>query len=278
MDDRNLRAYMAELVGTFAFVFLTAAAVCVNYLGMLPPTPMTVAIVSGLVGSLVYAAALAITVPISGGYLNPAVTIMLWVFRRLSGSKTVGLIGVQILGSALAGTALYFLVAIRDDVALASHVGAPVVSDALKYSSLSLLKGIGLEFVLTAIVVFVIFGTAVDSRIKEAAGGWVGRLSFVWIGLALAAVTIVGSPLTGAALNPARWFGPALWDLRQGGSFQFHAVYWVGPIAGALVAGWVYTALILPAEVGERLIQTGTTRSGSFGAAAVGSGLARSKK
>jgi MIP family channel proteins len=278
MDDKNLRAYMAELIGTFAFVFLSAAAVCVNYLGIVPPAPITVAIVTGLVTGLIYAVALAVTVPIGGGYLNPAVTITLWVFRRLDGGKAVGLIGAQLLGSVVAGTALYFLVAIRDDVALASHVGAPVVTDALKYSSLSMLKGIGLEFLLTAIVVFVIFATIVDSRVSQAAGGWVGRLSFVWIGLVLAAATVVGFPFTGAALNPARWLGPALWDLlRAGGSFQYHAFYWVGPIAGALVAGWAYTALILPPEEGERLIQPGP-RSSSIGAAVAGSGLARSRK
>src|SRR5262245_34644308 len=98
MDDKSLRACMAELVGTFAFVFLSAAAVCVNYLGPLPPEPISVALVSALAAGLIYAAALAVTVPVSGGYLNPAVTIMLWVFRRLTGGRTLGLIGAQMLG------------------------------------------------------------------------------------------------------------------------------------------------------------------------------------
>jgi aquaporin Z len=267
---------MAELVGTFAFVLLSAAAVCVCYLGELPPAPMTVAVVSGVASGCIYAAALAATVPLAGGYLNPAVTIVLWVFRRLDGGKALGLIFVQLLGSVIAGAVIYFLVAIRDEVAIASHVGAPQISATLQFGTLILFKGIGLELILSGIVVFVLFATALDPRVTRWSGGWLGRLSFLWIGLALAAATIAGSPLTGAGLNPARWLGPALWDLRQGASFAYHAVYWVGPIAGALLAGWLYTALILPPEEEERIIPT--TRSSTTSSAAVGAGLARSKK
>jgi MIP family channel proteins len=277
MDDKTLRACLAELIGTFAFVFLSAAAFCVNYLGDLPPAPTTLALTSGIGAGLIYAAALAATVPVSGGYLNPAVTIVLWVFRRLPGGKTIGLLAAQMLGSALAGAALYYLVSIRDDVALASHLGAPQLSDALKSGGLTLFKGIGLELLLTAAVVFIIFGTALDPRITRWGGGWLGRLAFLWIGLALAVATMVGIPLTGGSLNPARWFGPALWDLRQAGSFHDHAVYWVGPIAGTLLAGWIYTAWILPPEEEERLAQQ-TPAPRSVSSAVVGSGLARSRK
>jgi glycerol uptake facilitator-like aquaporin len=277
MDDKTLRACLAELIGTFAFVFLSAATVCVCYLGELPPTPTNVAVISGLGAGLIYAAALAATVPVSGGYLNPAVTIVLWVFRRLSGGKTIGLIAAQMLGSALAGAALYSLVSMRDDVALAGHLGAPQLTEAVKYSGFSLLKGMGLELLLTAVVAFILFGTALDPRVTRWAGGWVGRLSFLWIGLALAAATMAGSPLTGGGLNPARWFGPWLWDFLQlGGSYRDHAAYWVGPIAGTLLAGWIYTALILPPEEERVAQQTPAPRSVS--SAVVGSGLARSKR
>jgi aquaporin Z len=278
MDDKILRACMAELVGTFAFVLVSAAAVCVCYLGALPPEPATVAIVSGLATGLIYAAALAATVPIGGGYLNPGVTIVLWVFRRLDGGKAIGLVFAQVLGSVVAGAALYFLVAIRDDVAVASDLGTPRIASALQTGSSfgTILKGIGLELILSGIVVFVLFATVLDPRVSRWGNNWLGRLSFLWIGLALGAATIVGSPLTGAGLNPARWLGPALWDLRQGASFQYHAVYWVGPIAGALIAGWIYTALVLPPEEDERLVPA--SRPGMASSAAVGSGLARSKK
>jgi glycerol uptake facilitator-like aquaporin len=276
MDNKFLRALMSELVGTFAFVFLTAAAVCAAYFGPLPPASINLALLSGIASGLIYAAALAVTVPVSGGYLNPAVTIALWVFRRLDGGKTLALLAVQVLGSALAGGALYYLVGIQDNVAIASHLGAPQISETFQVGSFAaqVLKGIGLELVLTAIVVFVLFAVTFDTRVSRAAGGWVGRLSFVWIGLALAAATIVASPLTGGGLNPARWFGPALWDLRQSGSFTYHAVYWVGPIAGAMLAGWVYTSLVLPTEEEERVGQPTT----SSRATASSAGLARSKK
>src|SRR5947209_8685227 len=98
MDDKILRACMAELVGTFAFVLLSAASVCVCYMGALPPEPMTAALVSGLASGCIYAAALAATAPVAGGYLNPAITIVLWVFRRLDGGKAIGLVCAQVLG------------------------------------------------------------------------------------------------------------------------------------------------------------------------------------
>src|SRR5262245_23600791 len=110
MDDKNLRAYMAEMLGTFAFVFISASSAYIATLvGWGPgdvwrqPGLVYVALASGLM----YAATLAMTVPVSGGYLNPAVTIMLWVFRRLDGLRASALVAVQILGAVLAGAVLY---------------------------------------------------------------------------------------------------------------------------------------------------------------------------
>ena len=111
------------------------------------------------------------------------------------------------------------------------------------------LKGIAIELVFTFVLVFIIFGTQLDPRAPRWSRDWANRLACLWIGLALLACTLVSFPLTGAALNPARWLGPALWDLTQhADAFQYHAPYWIGPIAGALLAGWLYTALILPPE------------------------------
>src|SRR5262249_53747633 len=110
------------------------------------------------------------------------------------------------------------------------------------------------------------------------AGPWAKRLGALWAGLALTAATFVGYPLTGAALNPARWFGPAWWDLtQQPSAFRDHAVYWIGPTAGALIAGWLYTALIFPPEEEQRLpLQTPAT-AGNV-PASVSSTLFRAKK
>ena len=89
------------------------------------------------------------------------------------------------------------------------------------------------ELVLTILLVFAIFGTAVDSR-APAIGGF-------GIGLAVAADILMGGPISGASMNPARTFGPGL----VGGVWSAHWVYWVGPIAGALIAGIIYDRLIL---------------------------------
>src|SRR5260370_37875701 len=98
MDDKNLRASLAELIGTFALVFISAGSVYVSKLTDGQFGHVGIALATGLV----YAAALAFTVPVSGGYLNPAVTVMLWVFKRLDGGRAIGLVVVQVLGSVLA--------------------------------------------------------------------------------------------------------------------------------------------------------------------------------
>jgi glycerol uptake facilitator-like aquaporin len=275
MDERNLRVYLAELVGTFAVVFLSAGAVCVNALGGLQPGSVSIALAAGLI----YAAALALTVPLGGGYLNPAVTIALWVFRRFDGGKALALLGVQVLGAAVAGLLLYLLVYVREDIALTTHLGTPQLSPiAVGAGTSGLIKGIAIELVLSFLLVFAVFGTTLDPRMPGWAGAWAGRLGFLWVGLVLAAATIVGYPLTGGAVNPVRWLGPALWDLTlQSDAFHNHAVYWVGPITGALLAGWLYTAFILPSEEEQRLPRTTAASAGSI-PAPVSSTLYRAKK
>ena len=250
MDDKSLRAYMAEMLGTFAFVLISAGSVYAAAFDVWwQPALLGVAIASGLM----YAATLAATVPVSGGYLNPAVTIMLWVFKRLDGLQASFLVGVQILGAVLAGGVLYLLLPL-ESARMASHLGAPQLNSQLlgagAASSMGIaLKAIAIELVFTFLLVFVIFGTQLDPRAPRWSRNWANRLACLWIGLALLACTLVSFPLTGAALNPARWLGPALWDLTQhADAFQYHAPYWIGPIAGALLAGWLYTALILPPE------------------------------
>jgi len=287
MDDKSLRAYMAELIGTLALVFVSAGAVHVSYVtyvDRLQPSATTVRVSVALASGLIYAAALAITLPLAGGYLNPAVIITLWVFKRLDGLKTAGFLAVQVLGAALAGLLLWALLGFREDLTRASHLGTPQFNtDFFGHGQagstiLPYLKGIAVEFVMTFLVVFAVFGTLLDPRAKLWAGSWAGRLACLWIGLVLVAVTLVGYPLTGAAVNPVRWLGPAIWDrIYEIDAFAFNAVYWVGPIAGGLVAGWVYTALVLPPEEEQRKVVQKPPMSGSI-AAGAGSGLSRAKR
>jgi glycerol uptake facilitator-like aquaporin len=111
--------------------------------------------------------------------------------------------------------------------------------------------GIGLEMALTFVLTFAIFAMLIDRRVVERLKSQ--RWPCVWVGVVLAACTLVGFNLTGAAMNPARWLGPAIWQstvtsLHTLGPFQDHVVYWFGPAAGALIAAMLYSALILPEE------------------------------
>jgi aquaporin TIP len=280
-DKNSLRPYMAELLGTFAVVFLTAGAVLVNQLAAFTwHTPAGLAVVTsdeasaaahpvvigqpalGLVGialtaGCAYAAALAVTLPISGGFLNPAITLMLWVFKRLDGARTFWLLLTQGLGALLAGLLLRLLFAAREDVLVAGALGTPHLNlDAFGAAGTTLsvvLLGIAVELVLTFLLVFVVFATVIDPRGRAQAGGWANRLAALWLGLVVAAATFVGFGLTGAALNPARWFGTVFWEmtvtpLLTRGPWQDNPVYWIGPIVGALLAGGLYSTLILPVE------------------------------
>jgi MIP family channel proteins len=244
--DVKLRAYLAELVGTFALVFVGAGTVCASYLltndsGEPRLTVTGIALAEGFT----LAVALTAIYRLPGGYLNPALTVMLWVLRRLDATRAAGLIAMQLLGSVLAGLAVRgcFSVGILEQ----ARLGTPHLQAFLREGNLltpgGLISGVGLELALTFLVALAVFATLLDKRGP--------RLGGVLVGLAQAAAVLLGFHLTGGSANPARWFGPAVWEWSLGlkdAAFADHAVYWVGPILGALLAGFFYTAVILPPE------------------------------
>ncbi len=252
MEDKHLRAYVAELLGTFVVVLLTAAAVSANVRGPLEPWMV---VVVALTAGLSYAAALALTLPYSSGFLNPALPIALWVFRQLDGMRALGYISMQLLGAVLAGGAIRALFSFPEWISRGNHIGTPhLVEDTLGPDPFGMrVKGIAIELLLTFAVTLVIFGTVIRRRSL----GKTDRFCPLWIGLALAAATLAGFPMTGAGLNPARWFGPALWELTIPGSNAFtdHVAFWVGPIGGSLAAAWVYHVFIMPEEGPRKLIE-----------------------
>jgi glycerol uptake facilitator-like aquaporin len=285
--EKELRGYLAELIGTFAVVFLGAGAVCVNQAAIqtdkaqLAPGLIGIALAYGLA----YAVALAVTLPHSSyGYLNPAVPLMFWVFKRLDGVKTTGLIFVQLLGAAIAGGMLQLIY--TPEVLANARMGSPHLNvaafGAAGLPMSVLLKGVALELGLTFILGMVIFGTSADPRVTRILGAWGKRLIGLWVGLILVVITLAAFPMTGAAVNPARWFGTVIWEmaldsLRARKPFGDHMVYWFGPIAGSLVAGVVYTMLIMPQE-SESTTSSGSPVGGSKVAAGAGAALFRSKK
>lgn len=277
--DKNLRSYMAELVGTFALVFVGASAVCGNQAALQSEQPAPGLVGIALAQGLVLAVALACTVPLEGGYLNPAVTLMLWVFKRLDGARTTALIFVQLLGAALAG-GLVRLIFSPLTLSL-THNGSPYLNlkawNLTGVSAGAVLSGIVTELCLTFIFTVVIFGTLIDPRAPRLLGTVGKWLAPLWVGLVMVALMLAGYSLTGAAVNPARWFGTAVWESAMP-SFRnnTHMIYWIGPIVGALLAGGLYTVLILPPEEEEAAV-TSTPAVGA-GKSVASSTLFRSKK
>ena len=239
--DKILRSYLAELVGTFSLVFFCAASVCAAQAEAWPA--VTVAVAQGCA----LAALLSATTLVSEGCLNPAVTLTLWVTKRFEGRQTLALIAVQLIGAAAAGglaTALFTEPVLRDSYAGTPHLQAlreSIGSSARGVSLGDLLVGIAAETACSFLVTLTIFATVLDPR-RPRLGGTIA-------GLALTAAVLVAYPLTGAAVNPARWFGPALWQRTVPGLatqpvFADHPVYWMGPVVGALLAGILYTGVI----------------------------------
>lgn len=243
--DAKLRMYLAELIGTFVLVFVGAATVCASQLASEPRLGVTaVALAEGCALAVLLTA----TFAVSPGCLNPAVPLMLWVFKRLEGIQTIVLIVMQLVGALLAGLAIRFCFA--DGVLRDANLGTPhlkaFVGPNTTVTIGSLLSGIGVETVFTFLVVVTIFATLLDRRAP--------RLGGIVVGLAQTAVILVGFRLTGGAANPARWFGTVFWELTVPAHARTvladHTVYWVGPVLGALLGGFFYTVVILPPEKG----------------------------
>lgn len=220
--DRYVKPGVAEGVGTFAFVFTGAGAVVTNTyihgsLGL-----FGIALAHGLMLSImvsVFAAA-------SGGHINPAVTLGILAARRIRIDVAALYIVAQLIGATLAGLALRAIFPAA--VWQAAKLGTPQLGSGVSFGT-----GVLVEAILTAFLLLAVFGTAVDPRAPKL-GGFA-------IGLTVGADILVGGPLTGAAMNPARAFGPEL----AGGYWTNALVYWIGPVVGGVVAAMIYQYLIL---------------------------------
>ena len=221
MRDRNAPALIAEVVGTFLFLFVGMGSVVLgDYVvanGGTSPGLLGVALAHGLALAVLVSALGAI----SGAHFNPAVTLAVWIMGKITPTRAVMYVVAQLIGAALAGFALRST--FPSEAWQPSAIGTPALG-----AGISPAIGITVEAVLTALLVFVVLGTAVDSRAPK-----IGGLA---IGLAVAADILMGGPLTGAAMNPARWFGPAV----AAGAYADWYVWWIGPLLGAAVAALVY--------------------------------------
>jgi glycerol uptake facilitator-like aquaporin len=247
--DTKLRMCLAELIGTFFLVLIGAGTVCASALTS-PPLSVTA---PALAEGFTYAAVLTATFYISTGCLNPAITIMLWVFKRLDNARAGWLILMQLLGAVLAG--LVLRVMFRTDVLAETHTGAPFLKafnpQGGPLEMRQLVSGMAFELFLTCLVTLAAFATLFDRRAP--------RLGGLIVGLAQTAVVLFGYRFTGGAANPARWFGPALWQATLSAArtnwLAEAVVYAGGPILGALLAAMLYVNLILPPEKGTESLR-----------------------
>lgn len=220
-----LKPAVAELVGTFYLVFIGAAAAAadrymhggVGLIGF------------ALANGLALGTGITATMNISGGHLNPAVTVSLWSLGKIRARLGILYIIAQLCGATLAGLLVYAAFPVADVNAV--HAGAPALGIGI-----TTLQGVIIEAVLTFLLVTSVLLTAVDPRAPKVGG--------YGVGITVLFDVLVGGAATGAAMNPSRSFGPAL----ASGFWTNEWIYWAGPILGGLVAAAIY-ALFLQESV-----------------------------
>ena len=222
-------AITAEAVGTFLFLLVGIGAA--SMVGQTDGANLTsVALAHGL-ALLVMVSAFG---AISGGHFNPAVTWALWLAGKSDGRRSVAYILAQLIGAVAAAVVVRYVTPPNiPEIAVLPAPNAALGVDAV--------KAVVIEAVLTMVLLAAVFGTAVDPRAPK-----IGGLA---IGLAIAGDIMFGGPLTGAAMNPARWFGPAV----VAADFTNVIIYTLGPVLGATIVSLLYRYLFLP----EANAQTG---------------------
>jgi MIP family channel proteins len=216
MDEDVLRRGFAEFVGTFTLIFIGGGAGIASHSDI-----VAVALANGL--------AIGIMVTnlghISGGHFNPSITLGFVATRRITLRLALVYWAFQLLGAITAAFLLRFIF----HEALVAGGAAPApqfVGDG---------RAFVVELVLTFFLVWAVWATAVDPR------GAFKAIAGLAIGLTITMDVFIGGPITGAAMNPARAFGPEL----AGNTWHGWWIYWIGPVAGALLASVAYEYLYL---------------------------------
>jgi MIP family channel proteins len=213
---------VAEAVGTLALVFIGAGAVVIAASGA----------GGGLLGvAIAHALVLAVMVSsfghISGGHFNPAVTISAWVAGKIETARAAVYVVAQLAGATVGAGLLRWVM--PEQAWRQAQLGATLVAN------ISTGRAVLLEAILTFFLVITVFAVAIDDR------GVFSSIAGLPIGLVLGFDILVGGPLTGGSMNPARSFGPAL----IGGTWTNYWVYVVGPVIGGLVAASLYAFVFL---------------------------------
>lgn len=218
--NASLRPLLAEFLGTALFVFLAAGGVVAGEMTAGSVTPLAIALAQGAG----FAVLVSVFLEVSGGHLNPATSVGVWAAGRIDGGTCARYLLAQLAGG-VAGAGL--LSALLPSVAVrAASAGTPQLS-----LNIGFLQGVGIEAVFTFVLVSAVLGTTI--------AGDAPRIGGLAVGLAIFGAAVVAGGLTGAALNPARAFGPAVVSW----TWHSQAVYWIGPLVGGLAAGGAWRAL-----------------------------------
>jgi len=218
----NPRNWFAEGVATYCLVFFGPLSVILSVAafgdGLSTEAIIMISLAHGsAIGLMVYAFG-----HVSGAHINPAVTIPMIITKKISPADGAGYIVFQLIGGIAAA---FTLLMTLPELGAQVNFGTQAPGELINNSPIS---AVGLEMIFTFFLVTVIFMTAVH---KKAAAGIQG----LSIGGMVFLLHLVGVPLTGASMNPARTLGPAI----VSGFWEFHWVYWVGPIIGGIIAGLI---------------------------------------
>ena len=218
------RKVAAEFLGTFAFIFIGTSSVIVSRLSGTSGGILEIALAHGIALAVVISA----LGNISGGYFNPAISIIAALTRQITRKIAVAYILVQIVAGILA--TLIAVSVFPESAVTASSAGGTFLA-----STTSVYTGFFLELIFSTFLAFAIFATLINYRASPGLGGFpAGLVLFL-------AILIIG-PLTGASLNPARSIGSALLTMN----FDHHWIYWAGPILGAIIGGLLFRRVIAP--------------------------------
>jgi MIP family channel proteins len=213
-----MKRYLAEFIGTFFIVF---APISVGAVGTNPGL-----LVAALASGFPVLAMICALGTISAAHFNPAVTFAFAVTKRFPWKYVAPYWVAQLLGSACAAGLSLAL--------FASHNGTHIPSDQT-----NLIRNLGTEITISAMLMFVIMAVATDKRVS-------GTVPAIAIGFTVVVGVLIGGPITGGSMNPARSFGPAV--LAGGAALANYWLYIFGPVIGAAIAAFVYEAIRLEPE------------------------------
>jgi aquaporin Z len=222
---RLVRPLTAEFVGTLGLVFAGTAVVITDNFPAGKGGVLGIALATGLMLALGITA----TMSISGGHLNPAVTLGFLSTKRIEPKTALAYIGAQLAGG-LAGAFLTRLL-IPNNVGRLLSDGLPIINSNVQLGGAMMIEAVMTFFLMSAVM-----GTVVNPKAPKQGG--------LWVGLTVVAMIILGGPLTGGVMNPARAFGPAVVSW----TWTAQLVYWIGPIIGAVAAALLWDKVLLKEE------------------------------